>query len=1101
MRPVLLEMTGFATFREHTVVDFVGVDYFALVGPTGAGKSTVIDAMTFALYGTVPRWADQRRVSLALAPTTTRGTVRLVFDVSGIRYVVAREIRRTGASVGIKSSRLERLADPTGTGTLEETTEQLAADSQVTTAVSKLLGLEFDHFCKCVVLPQGDFADFLHAKPSEREDILTELLGLGVYDRIRAAAASRSTSERSRAALLEEQHASYADATEGAEQAAAARVDTLRELEDIVTETLPALAGLERRLQESDQHAAALAEQVQVLTAPAVPDGMSALDEQHRAADAAVLAADRAAGEADTAAAHLRETRDAAGERAPLEQAQRDYRDLGQRLARQPQTEQSLTDAETGLQAAGVELERAVGEAVAARLSGEQATEAQARAAEVVARLESERALLTALIVPDGVAELDGALSRAREAVLSAERDSEQATTALAEAESARAAASARSPLEHAGRLLDQLGELLATDARLAAARDKSAATLTERAEDLQAAQGRLVLARRAVDRAREADLVAALRPQLAKGEHCPVCAQTVRVLPPPLVTADLNAANEEVEAAGVGAEQADRRHRSDQRAYDRADAELERARRDAGALQVELKGAPSSRAEVDAQLAEVNRLDQQWTDAVSRARIAGTGSEAARRSYERAREAQEDAAAQLRRARDPLVVLGAPQPGPDVADSWQQLADWADRQRSETDALLTAARQEAQKTAAGLATAHQVRTSATAAETAARNEHGARDRATFGARAALELLLEAVATLRLRLVTADAPDVIDAQLQRLDELDVAAKAASAAQSTAHDAARGARRHSEQLTAQVTTARRDLEAARDPLVALGAPALDGGLLEGWTTLVGWSHSKAAERSAALASAQGERTARAERLAAATSELTGWLVAAGLEPDAQRPTTEVAAALTSSAVATAAAKHDTIRGNRRRAAELAALRDDAQQQAEIASMLASLLRSEKFPRWLQSAALDTLVREASASLYELSGGQFELTCDQRGEFLVVDRTDADSRRPVRTLSGGETFQASLALALALSSQMSSLASEGAARLDSIFLDEGFGTLDESTLEVVAATLENLATGGQRMVGVITHVAALAERVPVRYAVTRDQAGSKLERTSA
>ncbi len=317
----------------------------------------------------------------------------------------------------------------------------------------------------------------------------------------------------------------------------------------------------------------------------------------------------------------------------------------------------------------------------------------------------------------------------------------------------------------------------------------------------------------------------------------------------------------------------------------------------------------------------------------------------------------------------------------------------------------------------------------------------------------------------------------------------------------AHEQARVARRHSEQLNAQVTTARRNLEAARDPLVALGAPALDGRLLEGWTTLVGWSHSKAAERSAALATAQGECTAGAERLAAATSELTGWLVAAGLEPDPQRPTTEVAAALTASAVATAAAKHDTIGGNRRRATELAALRDAAQQQAEIAGMLASLLRSEKFPRWLQSAALDTLVSEASASLYELSGGQFELTFDQRGEFFVVDRTDADSRRPVRTLSGGETFQASLALALALSSQMSSLASEGAARLDSIFLDEGFGTLDESTLEVVAATLENLATGGQRMVGVITHVAALAERVPVRYAVTRDQGGSKLERTSA
>jgi exonuclease SbcC len=100
--------------------------------------------------------------------------------------------------------------------------------------------------------------------------------------------------------------------------------------------------------------------------------------------------------------------------------------------------------------------------------------------------------------------------------------------------------------------------------------------------------------------------------------------------------------------------------------------------------------------------------------------------------------------------------------------------------------------------------------------------------------------------------------------------------------------------------------------------------------------------------------------------------------------------------------------------------------------------------------------------------------------------------------VKTLSGGETFQASLALALALSKQVTSLSATGASKLESIFLDEGFGTLDETTLDVVASTLENLASSGSRMVGVITHVAALAERIPVRYEVIRDSAGSHIER---
>jgi exonuclease SbcC len=111
--------------------------------------------------------------------------------------------------------------------------------------------------------------------------------------------------------------------------------------------------------------------------------------------------------------------------------------------------------------------------------------------------------------------------------------------------------------------------------------------------------------------------------------------------------------------------------------------------------------------------------------------------------------------------------------------------------------------------------------------------------------------------------------------------------------------------------------------------------------------------------------------------------------------------------------------------------------------------------------------------------------------------VIDHADADSRRSVRTLSGGETFQASLALALALSSQMSSLSAAGGARLDSIFLDEGFGTLDPETLDVVATTLETLAQD-DRMVGVITHVAALAERVPVRFQVSRDAKTSTVVR---
>ena len=126
-----------------------------------------------------------------------------------------------------------------------------------------------------------------------------------------------------------------------------------------------------------------------------------------------------------------------------------------------------------------------------------------------------------------------------------------------------------------------------------------------------------------------------------------------------------------------------------------------------------------------------------------------------------------------------------------------------------------------------------------------------------------------------------------------------------------------------------------------------------------------------------------------------------------------------------------------------------------------------LRANNFERWLLAEALDLLVDGASAILRELSGGQYDLVHD-KGEFYVIDHHDAGLRRGVRTLSGGETFQASLALALALSEQLAGLSTTSAS-LESIVLDEGFGTLDAATLDTVAATLENLAARGDRMVG--------------------------------
>ncbi|HKN98549.1 MAG TPA: SMC family ATPase, partial [Pseudonocardiaceae bacterium] len=182
---------------------------------------------------------------------------------------------------------------------------------------------------------------------------------------------------------------------------------------------------------------------------------------------------------------------------------------------------------------------------------------------------------------------------------------------------------------------------------------------------------------------------------------------------------------------------------------------------------------------------------------------------------------------------------------------------------------------------------------------------------------------------------------------------------------------------------------------------------------------------------------------------------------------------------------------------RAAAELAAEIAGHREAKEVADLLGNLLRSNQFEAWLCAEALDSLVLEASETLMQLSGGQFELYRGDRNDLVVIDHNDAGTHRPVNTLSGGETFQASLSLALALSRQVVGL-SGGKRDLNSMFLDEGFGTLDDATLDTVAATLERLAEETDRMVGIVTHVPALAERVPVQFAVRRTGASSSVTR---
>jgi DNA repair protein SbcC/Rad50 len=151
-------------------------------------------------------------------------------------------------------------------------------------------------------------------------------------------------------------------------------------------------------------------------------------------------------------------------------------------------------------------------------------------------------------------------------------------------------------------------------------------------------------------------------------------------------------------------------------------------------------------------------------------------------------------------------------------------------------------------------------------------------------------------------------------------------------------------------------------------------------------------------------------------------------------------------------------------------------------------LAQDLRGDNFPEYALGLRQGSLVERADELLYTLSGGRYRFRAKE-GEYWVLDLW-TEAERPVKTLSGGESFLASLSLALALSEELSK------GRLGALFLDEGFGTLDPEALEVVAGVLESLPTQG-RLVGIVTHVEALAERLPARLRVRKHPSGSRVE----
>jgi exonuclease SbcC len=808
MRPLRLVFEGFGSYREETDVQLSDVDFFVLTGPTGAGKSTVIDALTFALYGTVPRWGKKDAIRNALAPSVNEGKVCLIFEAAGSRYAAVRLLRRSAqGAVQTKEARLDRLDDSVPpdsdlTKILEQVVESRAEGDKVTGAVSELLGIGYDQFTQCVVLPQGRFAEFLQAKPSDRQDLLIKLLAYGVYEDVGQRARERAKVAAGKLAMSEKQLSELGTVTEEVVAAAEKRAADLAALVPAVDEAVEEIAAIRTRWSEANAATRSLKEQ------------SAGLDTLRRPGDVVDLATRLA--DADERIALRTDERDTAEKaEAEAEAARADLPEAAE-LTR-------WRDAHTRLAALTTRLDRL-------RTSAEKADAAEQRAAAGFAAAEQ----------------------------------------VLAEAEAAQTAA----------------------------------------------------------DRAHRAVALAA---DLAEGEPCPVCRQEVHDLPHHAVPADLDDARAAVRTAKSQVTATRKAHADASRAAATARADVTSASQQADDLTSELRGAPPL-PDVEAALTRRETADAAVDRARVRARSARKAVDDAQRERTALADEEQRAWSALRASRDKFVALGAPPvEGTDLAAAWQALLTWAaDQRRSLDDRIASLEQAEQDVLAEG--------TAASARLAALLAEHGV-------------------------------------DLPRQGKGDVV------------------------LAGELARVRAELADLR------------------------------------------ERRSRSASLAA----------------------------------------------------EVALCREEQQ----VAHMLGTLLKSNGFEAWLCAEALESLVTEASEILMQLSGGQYELNRDKRNELVVLDHNDAGTVRPVNTLSGGETFQASLALALALSHQVVGL-SGGKRDLNSMFLDEGFGTLDEATLDTVAATLERLASETERMVGIVTHVPGLAERVPVQFAVTRDGASSRLRR---
>lgn len=983
-----LELTGFGPFRETQTVDFdafSGDGVFLISGRTGAGKSSILDGVSFALYGSVPRYdGGERRLRSDHCALGDPTEVRLEFTVGDTRWRVARAPEydrpaKRGGGVTTEPSRaeLEELVDGVWVG-------RAAKPRDVALLLDGILGLNAQQFQQVILLAQNRFSRFLLASPSERQTLLRTLFGTRRFEEYKDDLEERRRQAQRRLEGAGERAGTLLDLAErliderglggGADRPDGLDLSARREAADLALQR--AEYQVEQQATERERTDAAAA---------------AAAD-----AHAALVAQAKALGELVAARAELTRLEDdaprMADERARLERA------LAAEALRA--TLAAATRAEAAAAAATAARDQADADWIAA--GGDAADDLDAVLEALTGDLalwgaaeEAERDLVR--VEADLAAREAEVASRAQEiATLDEQR-------ALVPAERDRLTAQRRADAAVAARLTDLQDRRDALHARLAAAQE--AVGLAE-----AAARADLEYARRSAESGNAADAVTLLlqrrlaghagelAAQLLDGEPCSVCGSLEHPHPAaaatePVTDDDLTTAEAARDAAAEAARTAGDAARA---ARDRlADANARAGGGVVDELAVQLTAAEADLRAAEEAQDRVALLDAQLTelddlDAAARA---------------------ERAALDARLAEDRAAVAG--------------LQATADALRAD----VRAARGTHDTVAARVAEARVRRD-------LARDCLAARERAAEQERALATAVADRDAGL--------ADSVFDSAVAAADALlDPPERAAVDTRLSAHAAA--------------------LAATRARLLALELESID---------LVDPPDLAASEAAAAAAD-----IARAAAIAA------------------QRDAQNAADRLRDLLVQTDAAY-----------ADVAAIADEAAAITRLADTVAGRAPNTMkmdLETFVLAAELEEIVAAATLRLAEMSAGRYSLHhSDARqarnaASGLGIEVLDAHTglRRSPQSLSGGETFLASLALALGLAEVVTNRA--GGLRLDTLFVDEGFGSLDPETLDLAMRTLDELRAGG-RTVGVISHVEAMKEQLPAQLVVTATPGGPSVIR---